>query len=133
MANCRTVSVSIDRPSAEVYEFLSNPQNMAKWATAFCKSIQRSGREWLVKTSDGQVTVRFAERNDFGVVDHWVTPSPEVEIYVPMRVLKNDASSEVIFTLFRSPMMDDTEFERDLGMVQGDLETLKSALENPPA
>jgi hypothetical protein len=73
--------------------------------------------------------IRFADRNDYGVLDHFVTPAPGVEIYVPMRVLPNGSGSEVVFTLFRLPEMSEEEFDRDAGMVERDLRVLKSALE----
>jgi len=74
--------------------------------------------------------VTFVEENDFGVVDHYVTPAPEVEVYVPMRVLSNGSGSEVIFTLFRLSEMSDEQFAEDVGMVERDLETLKIVLES---
>jgi hypothetical protein len=73
--------------------------------------------------------IRFADRNDYGVLDHFVTPAPGVGIYVPMRVLPNGSGSEVVFTLFRLPEMSEEEFDRDAGMVERDLRVLKSALE----
>jgi hypothetical protein len=73
--------------------------------------------------------IRFAERNDYGVLDHFVTPAPGMEIYVPMRVLPNGSGSEVVFTLFRMPEMSEEEFARDAGMVERDLRVLKSVLE----
>ncbi|WP_236789939.1 hypothetical protein [Amycolatopsis sp. GM8] len=30
---CRTVGISIDRPCAEVYHFLAQPDNFAQWAS----------------------------------------------------------------------------------------------------
>lgn len=73
--------------------------------------------------------IRFAEKNDFGVLDHYVTPAQGVEVYVPMRVVPNGSGSEVIFTLFKTPEMSDKQFAEDAGMVERDLKTLKSVLE----
>ena len=44
--------------------------------------------------------VRFAEKNAFGVLDHYVTPAPELDVYVPMRVLPNGSGNEVISLYF---------------------------------
>jgi hypothetical protein len=52
-----------------------------------------------------------------------------VEVYIPMRVVANGDGSEVIFTLFRTPGMSDAVLERDIGLVEGDLATLKELLE----
>lgn len=104
---------------------------MPQWATAFCKSIRRSDGGWIIDTPDGEVPLRFADPNVFGILDHYVRLSPDIEIYVPMRVLKNGTGSEVIFTLFRLPGMSDADYERDMAMVQKDLAMLKTVMERP--
>jgi len=37
----KTFSLSIQADPKAVYDFVSNPQNLPKWATAFCKSIAK--------------------------------------------------------------------------------------------
>lgn len=125
----QTLTVSIDCPPDQVYGFVSNPENLPRWATAFCRSIRRSDPDWIVEMPQGQVTVRFVPRNTMGVMDHFVTPANGVEIYVPMRIVANGSGSEVLFTLFRLPGMTDEEFAADAGMVERDLGNLKKVVE----
>ncbi|AXK39256.1 SRPBCC family protein [Crenobacter cavernae] len=125
----KTISVTIERAPGEVYAFLCAPENFPRWASGLCQSIAPAGSAWLAETPNGPMTVRFTPRNDFGVVDHRVDPSPDVEIYVPMRVLANGDGSEVIFTLFRLTGMSDTQFAEDLRWVERDLKALKALLE----
>jgi len=73
--------------------------------------------------------LKFAEKNNFGVLDHYVTTPAGMEIYVPMRVLANGTGSEVLFTLFRLPGMTDEKYAEDMKMVEQDLQTLKTILE----
>jgi hypothetical protein len=73
--------------------------------------------------------VRFVKNNDLGVLDHYVTPAPGVEVYVPIRVLPNGSGSTVLFTLFQLPGMSDEKYAEDAGLVTRDLETLKRVLE----
>ncbi len=68
--------------------------------------------------------------NDFGVFDHYVSPTPGQEILNLMRVVPNGTGSEVIFTLFQLPEMSNDRYAEDLGMVERDLKVLKSVLEN---
>ncbi len=49
----RTLSVSIERQPQEVYRFISDPQNLPKWATSFCQSVKKSRDEWIVETPLG--------------------------------------------------------------------------------
>jgi hypothetical protein len=125
----RTLSISIGRKPSQVYEFVSNPENLHKWAKGLGKSIKKQGADWTIDTPQGQMKVRFADKNDFGVLDHYVTTASGVEIYVPMRVLSNSNGSEIIFTLYRSPDMPDEMFAKDLKLVGEDLRTLKELLE----
>ena len=125
----RTLTVSIARDAASVYEFISNPANLPQWATAFCKSIRKVSSDWLMETNAGPMRVRFVPPNDFRVADHFVSPAPGVEIHVPLRVLQNGSGSEVVFTLFRSPDMPSEKFAEDLRLVTQDLQTLKRVLE----
>lgn len=126
----RTLTVSISREADAVYEFISNPENLPKWATAFCQSIRKVGSDWVMQTASGEMKVRFVPPNEFRVADHFVSPAPGVEIYVPMRVLANGSGSEVVFTLFRSPDMPAEKFAKDIELVSCDLQTLKRKLEN---
>jgi hypothetical protein len=77
----------------------------------------------------GEVVFTFAQRNQFGVLDHGVTLPSGESFSNPMRVVANGAASEVLFTLFRQPTMTEAEFERDAQVVQSDLERLKAVIE----
>jgi len=127
----RTFSISIAAAPQAVYEFVSNPANLPRWAWAFCKSIRQENGQWVIQTDMGAMTFRVAPANDYGVLDHFVSPSPDFEIYVPMRVIANGPhASEVIFTLFQQPGMSDGQFKTDAGLVEKDLAGLKKVMES---
>ena len=125
----RILSIVIVCPPRKVYEFVSNPENLPRWAAGLCKSVRKSDADWIAETPQGVIKIRFAEKNDFGVLDHYVKLESGIEVYVPMRVVPNGSGSEVIFTLFKTPNMSDKQFAEDAGMVQRDLKTLKNVLE----
>ena len=125
----RTLSVSIDCRPDRVYTFVSNPENLPRWAAGLCKSVSKSNAGWVVETTQGPMNVRFVKNNDLGVLDHYVSPAPGAEVYVPMRVLPNGSGSDVLFTLFKLPGMSDEKYAEDAGLVTRDLETLKRVLE----
>ncbi len=83
----------------------------------------------MSETPDGPMIVRFSERNAFGVLDHWVSPPSGVQIYIPLRVVKNGSGCELVFTLFRGPDMDQAGFEADAQWVMRDLKAAKQLLE----
>ncbi len=125
----KTITISIERDPQAVYDFVSNPANLPKWAKMFCQSIEVIGQDWVATTPQGPVKIGFAPRNEWGILDHSVSPSPEVEILVPMRVVENGEGSEVIFTLFRQPGMSDLSLKNDAAWVERDLAELKRVLE----
>jgi len=125
----RIISVSIDRPSREVYDFVSNPANLPRWASGIGASIEQVKGEWVAQTPNGPVEVRFAPRNNLGVLDHYVTLPTGAVIYVPLRVIPNGSGSELTFTLFRQPDMTDQKFQEDAEWVLRDLTKLRDILE----
>jgi hypothetical protein len=125
----KNVSVSINRPADEVYEFASNPENLPTWAAGLSGSIENVNGEWLAESPMGRVKVEFAVRNDFGVLDHYVTVPSGETFYNPMRVFPNDDGSELIFTVYRRPDVSAESFAEDAAAVSRDLETLKTLLE----
>jgi len=116
-------------PTAEVYAFVSRPDNLPKWAAGLGNFIRSEHGEWFADTPHGRIKFRFAENNPFGVLDHYVCPKPDTEIYVPMRAIPNGEGSEILFTLFRQPGMTDGRFHDDLELVEQDLNRLKQVLE----
>lgn len=125
----RTLSVSIACPPDQVYRFVSDPRNLPTWAHGLGQSVRKSGEDWIVETPQGPMKVRFAATNDLGVLDHYVTVAPGVEIYIPIRVLASGDGSELIFTLFQLPEMSDEKYAEDARLVEQDLRTLKGILE----
>ncbi|WP_406494292.1 SRPBCC family protein [Streptomyces sp. NBC_01604] len=126
----RHISTHIDRPANEVYDYASDPTNWPEWAHGLGSSIEKIDGQWIAEsTSLGRVLVAFAEKNEFGVLDHDVTlPSGEV-IHNPVRVIADGAGCEVVFTLRRRPEMSDEDFQRDADAVLADLTTLKRLME----
>jgi len=128
----RHISEWIDRRTAEVYGYASDPANLPQWAPGLGSSVEQIDERWFVETSDGRVGFAFVQRNEYGVLDHDVSlPSGEV-IYNPMRVIadgSNGTSCEVVFTLRRREGVSDEDFNADAATVAADLARLKQVLE----
>jgi hypothetical protein len=129
MAEIRKISVAIDRAPSETYEFLSQPENFPRWASGLAGSLRKLGDDWIAETPEGRATVRFSERNAFGVLDHSVTLPCGTTIYVPLRVVAKGESCELVLTLFRQANMSDEKFATDAQWVTRDLATAKRILE----
>ncbi len=125
----RHISVSIDRPPAEVYAFAANPENLPRWAEGLSGSIENVSGEWIADSPMGKVRVRFVKRNELGVLDHDVILESGESVHNPMRVVANGDGSELVFTLFRRPETSDEAFAADASAVERDLAALKRLLE----
>jgi len=129
MSTSRHLSTHIDRPAQDVYTYASNPANVPEWAAGLGGSIEQIDGEWVADSPMGRVVVKFADSNEYGVVDHEVTlPSGET-VYNPMRVIPDGDGCEVVFTIRQRPDMTGDDFTRDANAVQADLRTLKKLLE----
>lgn len=126
----RHISEWIDRPADEVYGYAVAPDNLPQWARGLGTSVEKIGDRWSVETPEGRVGFAFVRRNEYGVLDHYVTmPSGEV-VYNPMRVIADERACEVVFTLRRPPGVSDEDFRADADAVAADLARLKQVLED---
>ena len=125
----RHLSVVIDRPAAEVYDYARDYRNLPAWAAGLASGVRLVAGRWLADSPLGEVEIRFVPVNDLGVLDHDVVlPSGET-VTNPLRVLADGAGSEVVFSLRRRPGMSDEDLEADAAAVRADLERLRSLLE----
>jgi hypothetical protein len=124
-----TISISIKKDLKTVYEFISNLENLPRWASSTFPSIKEINGEWLIDTPQGQNKVKLTERNNFGILDHYVELPFGVEVYIPMRVVKNNNGSEVMVTVFQTTEMTKEVYEKDLQTVNIDLNQLKTVIE----
>lgn len=127
----RNITVSIRRSPGDVYAFITNGENVPRWAMGLGTKIRRVDGEWIAEGPIGSVRVRFTPPNDLGVADHDVVLETGVAVHNPIRVVPNGTGSTVIFTLMRQPGVTQQQFNEDAKTVQKDLETLKALLEQP--
>jgi|SRR3970040_1011262 len=127
MLESRIISISIDRNWKDIYENIWRPQDFPKWASGLARStLVQEGDVWKVEGAEEPVRIRFTGHNPFGVMDHYVSAGSKPEVYVPMRIIRNDDGAEVQLTLFRQPGMTDAEFAADAEWVTRDMQALRA-------
>lgn len=126
----RHLSRSIEADPAAVIAVAGDYAQLPRWAAGLSAGIrhQDDGR-WVTDSPMGLVEVRFVGPRENGVLDHDVTLPDGTVVHNPLRVLRNDAGSEVVFTLFRRDGMDDAEFAADAALIEADLERLAGLVE----
>lgn len=128
----RHVSVWIVATPQQVYAVAADPRQLPRWAAGLASAELRPGPHgWIADSPMGEVTVKFAEANEYGVLDHVVTlPSGEA-VYNPMRVVPGDGTRcEVVFTVRTRPGMTPEEFDADCAAVGRDLGSLRQLVKN---
>lgn len=131
LCDVTNVTVSIRRAPDDVYAYITDGENLPRWAAGLGGSVRRAGDAWIADGPLGTVTVRFAPRNELGVADHDVTLPDGTTVQNPVRVIGNRRGSTVIFTLLRLPGVTEAAFADDVRAVEKDLATLRSILERP--
>ena len=102
------ISERINRNVAEVHIYAANPANLQNWMTDVNSDME----------------IRFAKPNYFGVLDVWRTRGGQTQ-YVPIRVIEDGRTSEVVLTVRGDPEVD----EADVATFTAALATLKTILE----
>jgi|SRR4051812_28962972 hypothetical protein len=126
------IKVAIERPYAEVYEFLADPMNFPRWAGNPGSDIQPlGGGDWLVDLPRGQMAIRFAPRNNFGVLDYQTFPvEADGGPVTPVRLLRNEEGCELMLVWFQRDGATDERFKSDAEWIASDLQRLKSLMES---
>lgn len=126
----KAIHLSIHRDWRAVYAFACRPENMARWASGLGSGLVRDGEDWLADGGPlGQVRVRFAPANDFGVIDHVVYMPSGLKVHNAFRIVPNGDGAEAIFLVTRLPDQTVAQFEEDAAHVLRDLSTLKAIME----
>jgi hypothetical protein len=129
MYRAHTVSVGISAAPDVVYSYAVDPSHLPHWAPGFVHSLQRAGDHWVAQTTLGEVKLRFAPANGFGVLDHQIE-LPSGVVNNALRVIPNGAGSEVLFTAIQQPAISDEQFRIDLDTVRADLNKLRTVIEH---
>jgi hypothetical protein len=128
----RIIKVPIARPYAQVYEFLADPLNFARWASVPGSDVEPlGGHDWLVEVPRGQMVIRFSPRNNYGVLDYQTFPQGQDGGPVtPVRLYPNDDGAELVFTWFQRAGATEAQFKSDSDWIASDLERLKTLIES---
>ncbi|MCW4385925.1 SRPBCC family protein [Salinibacterium sp. SYSU T00001] len=125
------ISRSSEADVASVVSIAGNPERLPEWAEGLSAGIRQESGRWVSDSPMGRVEVAFTGPVEHGLLDHAVTLPDGTVIHNPLRVLQNDAGSEIVFTLYRRDGVSDEDFEADARQIERDLETLVSLVGRP--
>ena len=125
------IRIAIRRSYAVVYEFLAEPLNFVRWAALpDSEMVPLDGGDWQVELPVGRMAIRFAPRNNFGVLDYQVFPlGGDGGPVTPVRLIPNEDGCELLLVWFQRPGRSEEAYKSDTEWVASDLHRLKALLE----
>jgi hypothetical protein len=128
--HCETVSTVVKAPREKTFDFLANVENLPKWATQFCRKLERSNGHYVVTSPEGPVLFDIHADAGTGVVDFLAGPSKDQMFTWPARVVGLPSGETlVLFTCLHEPQMSERVFRQQVESVRLELANVRAALE----
>lgn len=107
----RTVTAVLDAPRGQVFTFLSEIENLPRWATEFARELKHEDGRTKVVNGLGEFYFEIDADPETGVIDMYAGPSEDALALFPTRVVELPcARSAFTFTMFQAPGMPDELF-----------------------
>ena len=107
-----THTLALNASKADVFAFLSNIENLPKWATVFCKELKTDDHiRYKVVTPEGEIFFRIEADINTGIIDMYGGPAQDKMAYWPARVIERPGhGSLLIFSAMQYPGSSDEAF-----------------------
>src|SRR3954454_10122254 len=106
-----TATAVLDAPREEVFEYLSQIDNLPRWATEFARELRYEDGKAKVVNGLGEFWFSIDADRDTGVIDMYAGPSESELALFPARVVALPGGrSAFTFTMFQAPEMPDELF-----------------------
>ena len=108
----RTVTTVLPAPKDEVFEFMSEVENLPEWATEFARELRRDEAGYVVVNNLGEFRFQIRADAESGVIDMFAGPTADEMAVFPTRAVElPDGRTAYSFTMFQGPGMPDELFE----------------------
>jgi hypothetical protein len=125
-----TVSTTLDAPHDEVFEYMSEIENLPEWATEFARELRRDGEDYKVVNGLGEFYFAIETNEETGVIDMFAGPTKAEMGVFPTRVVALPGGrSAYTFTMFQAPGMPDELFESQYASLRREFENIEKRFE----
>jgi uncharacterized protein YndB with AHSA1/START domain len=122
-----TVTTVLDAPANDVYEYLSNVENLPEWANEFARELKWRDGEAIVSNGLGEFVFRIEADPETGVIDMLAGPTPDEFALFPTRVVElTEEKTAFSFTMFQPPGMPNELFESQHASLQREFENIRA-------
>ncbi|VAW52254.1 hypothetical protein MNBD_GAMMA06-196 [hydrothermal vent metagenome] len=114
-----------------LFNLLSKEENLPKWATKFCASIEKRQDDYILTTTEGQeLFFKIKSNAETGTIDMSAGPSKEMMWGGPHRVASDNLGGSLfVFTHIQAPGQADEEFEAGCKGLAEEFEVIRSLVE----
>jgi hypothetical protein len=124
-----SVTTVLRAPREEVFDYLSDIENLPDWATEFARELKREGGRYKVVNGLGEFLFEIRADRSTGVIDMFAGPTEEEMAIFPTRAVSlPDGRTAYTFTMFQGSGMPDELFESQHASLLRELENLKRRL-----
>jgi hypothetical protein len=130
----RSESVTTVLPASreEVFDYLSDIENLPDWATEFARELKREGEAYKIVNGLGDFVFEIRADRDSGVIDMFAGPTAEEMAIFPTRAVSlPDGRTAYTFTMFQGPGMPDELFESQHASLLREFENLERRFGTP--
>jgi hypothetical protein len=121
-----TVTTVLDAPQDEVFSFLSDIENLPRWATEFARELRHDGDRHVIVNGLGEFVFEIRADESTGVIDMFAGPSPDQMAVFPTRAVPiADGRTAYTFTMFQGPGMPDELFESQHASLQREFRNIE--------
>ena len=125
-----TVTAVLDAPKQDVFAYLSEIDNLPKWATEFARELKFDDGRAKVVNGLGEFYFSIDADVRTGVIDMYAGPSDDELMLFPTRVVPlPNGRSAYSFTMFQAPGMSDDLFESQHASLQREFENIRHEVE----
>jgi hypothetical protein len=122
----RTVTAVFPAPKERVFDYMSDIENLPRWATEFARELKVVDGRHVVVNGLGEFVFKIESDTGTGVVDMFAGPNEDEMGVFPTRVVElPGGASAYSFTMFQAPGMPDELFESQYQSLKREFENLE--------
>jgi hypothetical protein len=123
------VTAVLPAPKERVFAYLSNIQNLPRWATEFARELKVVDGRHKVVNGLGELFFEIRADEETGVIDMLAGPAPDELALFPSRVVAlPEGGSAYTFTMFQAPGQPDEQFEGQHASLVREFENIRREL-----
>jgi uncharacterized protein YndB with AHSA1/START domain len=123
----RTVTTVLPAPAREVFDYMSDIENLPQWATEFARELKRENGDYKVVNNLGEFFFQIHADERTGVIDMLAGPSKDELAVFPTRAVElPGGQTAYTFTMFQGPGMPDELFDSQYESLKREFENIEA-------